>query len=73
MKLIIVDRTKPETYARLKRQFEDDLNVEVVWERRSRERRRASRASGLERRSRDRRKFAKAFNGKDFIVIYIPG
>ena len=73
MKLIIVDCRKPETYERLRRQFADDLNVEVVWERRSRERRRATGARGPERRSRDRRKFAKSFNGKDFIVIYIPG
>jgi hypothetical protein len=73
MKLIIVDRKKPEAYKRLKRQFEDDLKVEVVWERRSRERRRMTGNRGPERRSRDRRKFAKSFDGKDFIVIYITG
>ncbi len=73
MKLIIVKRTKPETYERLKSQFADDLNVQVVWERRARERRRTTGNRGPERRSRDRRKFMKSFNGKDFIVIYITG
>ncbi|MSO56291.1 MAG: hypothetical protein EXQ55_05125 [Acidobacteria bacterium] len=51
MKLIIVDRKKPEMYERLKRQFAEDLNVEVVWERRSRERRRMTGSRGPERRS----------------------
>jgi hypothetical protein len=71
MKLIIVDRAKPETYARLKTLFEDDLNVEVLWERRSKERRRGSPTRGPERRSQNRRKLDKAFNGRDYIVIYI--
>ena len=73
MKLIIVDRRKPEAYERLKRQFADDLNVEVLLERRVRERRRINRTSGVERRARNRRKFAKAFDGRDYIVIYIAG
>jgi hypothetical protein len=73
MKLIIVDRSKPEAYARLKKQFADDLGVEVVFQRRTRERRRNPHNVGLERRSRERRRFAKPFNGKDYIVIYIAG
>ncbi len=71
MKLIIVDRAKPATYARLKNLFADDLNVEVVWDRRSRERRRGSPARGPERRSQNRRKFDKPWKGKDYVVIYI--
>jgi hypothetical protein len=71
MKLIIVDRSKPDAYARLKKQFEDELGVEVVFERRTRQRRRNPHHAGPERRSRDRRKLAKPFNGKDYIVIYI--
>lgn len=74
MKLIIVDRAKPAVYSRLRQQFADDLGVEVVFERRTRERRRNPHNTGPERRSRtDRRKFAKPFNGKDYIVIYIAG
>jgi hypothetical protein len=71
MKLIIVDRSKPDAYARLKKQFEDELGVEVVFERRTRQRRRNPHNAGPERRSRERRKLAKSFNGKDYIVIYI--
>jgi hypothetical protein len=73
MKLIIVSRAKPAVYARLRQQFADDLGVEVVFERRTSERRRNPQNPGPERRSRDRRKFAKPFNGKDYIVIYIAG
>ena len=43
MKLIIVDRAKPEVYARLRKQFEDELGVQVLFERRTRERRRLAR------------------------------
>ena len=73
MKLIIVNRSKPDVYAKLKKQFEDELGVEVVFERRGKDRRRNPQHPGPERRSRDRRKFVKPFNGKDFIVIYIAG
>ena len=73
MKLIIVDRSRPDAYARLRKQFEDDLEVEVVFERRTRERRRNVHNLGPERRSRERRKFNKPFNGRDYIVIYITG
>lgn len=73
MKLIIVDRSKPDVYARLRKQFEDELGVQVVFERRTRERRRNLKNAGPERRSRNRRRLAKPFNGKDYIVIYIAG
>ena len=73
MKLIIVSRSKPDVYAKLKKQFQDEIGVEVVFERRSRERRRMPHNAGPERRSRDRRQFVKPFNGKDYIVIYITG
>jgi hypothetical protein len=73
MKLIIVNRAKPDVYARLKRQFEDQLGVEVVMERRTRQRRRNLQNRGPERRSRERRQFNKPFNEKDYIVIYISG
>ena len=73
MKLIIVDRSKPQTYERLKKQFEDDLNVSVIKERRAGERRRLGNLWGPERRAGDRRKLTKPFSGRDYIVIYISG
>ncbi len=73
MKLIIVDRSKPDTFARLKAKFADDLNVEVIWDRRTRQRRRMTNTRGPERRSRERRQLVKPFNGKDYIVIHVVG
>jgi hypothetical protein len=73
MKLIIVDRSKPETFRRLKEKFADELNVEVIWDRRTRQRRRSSTMHGPERRSRERRQLVKPFNGKDYIVIHVAG
>ena len=71
MKLIIVDRSKPQTYERLKKQFEDDLDVSVIKERRAGERRKLGNDWGPERRSHDRRHFTKPYNGRDYVVIYI--
>ena len=73
MKLIIVDRSKPDTLLRLRKQFEDDLGVEVIFERRTRERRRNPLNRGPERRARERRRLSKSFNGKDYVVIHIAG
>jgi hypothetical protein len=73
MKLIIVDRSKPETYKRLKEKFADDLNVEVIWDRRTRQRRRLTNSRGPERRSRERRQLVKSYDGKDYIVIHVAG
>jgi hypothetical protein len=73
MKLIIVDRSRPEAYARLRKQFEDELSVEVMFERRTTQRRRNPLKHAPERRSHERRRLAKPFNGKDYIVIYIAG
>ncbi len=73
MKLIIVDRSKPDTYRRLKEKFTDDLNVEVIWDRRTKQRRRTANARGPERRSRERRQLVKTYNGKDYIVIHVAG
>lgn len=71
MKLIIVDRTKPATFKRLIHMFVDDINVEVIVERRQRQRRHKKDARGPERRSRERRRLSKPWNGKDYIVIQI--
>ena len=71
MKLIIVDRSKPATYERLKKQFEDDLDVQVVKDRRAKQRRTVGNDWGPERRSRERRRLVKSFGKRDYIVIYI--
>ena len=73
MKLIIVDRAKPEVYARLRKQFEDELGVQVLFERRTRERRRTVRNVGPERRSHNRRRLEKRFGDNGYIVIYVAG
>lgn len=71
MKLIIVNRSKPQTYERLRRAFADDLNVEVIRERRVKQTRTMAVARVPERRVRERRRFQKPWNGRDYIVIYI--
>lgn len=73
MKLIIVDRSRPEAYARLRKQFEDELGVEVVFERRTTQRRRNPREHAPERRSSERRRLTKPFKGRDYIVIHVAG
>jgi hypothetical protein len=71
MKLIIVQRSRIATFRRLKETFADNLNVEVVFERRVRERRQRKKPRGPERRALDRRRWSKAWNGRDYIVIQI--
>lgn len=71
MKLIIVNRSSPETYERLRRTFADDLNVEVIWERRVKQIRREPDLRVPDRRLRQRRRLEKPWNGRDYIVIYI--
>jgi hypothetical protein len=69
VKLIVVRRTAVETYERLSRAFADDPNVKVVWERRTRDRRKKSNSRAPERRSRDRRQFTKPWNNQGYFVI----
>ena len=71
MKLIIVNRSSPETYERLRRTFADDINVEVIWERRLRQIRRKPDHRFPDRRLHQRRRLEKSWNGRDYIVIYI--
>jgi hypothetical protein len=71
MKLIIVDRRKAETFRRLKDKFIDDINVEVLFERRVRQRRLRNGPGYPERRARDRRRLLKTWNGRDYIVIQL--
>jgi hypothetical protein len=63
MKLIVVEKSKVATFNRLKRQFVDDPDVQVVLERRRGERD----ASATD----ERRRLRKAFEaGRDYIVIH---
>ncbi|HEV3217677.1 MAG TPA: hypothetical protein VGZ27_18240 [Vicinamibacterales bacterium] len=71
MKLIIVERSKTATFRRLKETFADDLNVEVVFERRGRNRRQSTDPRGPERRAHERRRLSKDWNGRDYIVIQV--
>jgi hypothetical protein len=71
MKLIIVERAKIATFRRLKQMFVDDLNVEVMYERRVRNRRQQSEQRGPERRAGERRRLSKGWNGREYIVIHI--
>ena len=61
MKLIIVDRSKPETYARLREQFAGDPNVKVMFEQRK-----DSRPSG----GGERRRLHKPLKGREFFVVH---
>ena len=71
MKLIIVERSRIATFRRLKDMFVDDLNVEVVYERRVRERRQKVDQRAPERRGAERRRLSKDWNGRHYIVIHI--
>ena len=74
MKLIIVERSKIATFRRLKQMYADNLNVEVMYERRLRQRRQMSDPAfrrGEQRFGRERRRLSKPWNGRDYIVIHI--
>jgi len=73
MKLIIVDRTKVETYRRLREQFADDPNVKVIYERRAKALRQRTEDGSPDRRVQERRRLEKIPNGKDFVVIHVAG
>jgi hypothetical protein len=68
VKLIIVDRNKAETFRRLKQKFVDDINVEVLFERRVNQRRKGP--GFPERSARDRRRLVKSWD-RDYIVIQL--
>jgi hypothetical protein len=53
--LFIVARDRADLYRYLSQTFADAENVEVIWDRRSEERRRLSVGTGPERRRRERR------------------
>jgi hypothetical protein len=53
--LFIVARDRPDLYRYLTQTFSDAENVQVVWDRRTDERRRDAAAAGADRRHADRR------------------
>ena len=71
MKLIVVNRTKTETFFRLSEKFADDINVRVVWDRRKREARSRQESHHPDRRRGERRRLRKEFDGRDYVVIHV--
>ena len=71
MKLIVVDRSKMETFRRLSDKFADDINVHVVWDRRRTQARTRQVTHYPDRRVGDRRKLKKDWNGRDYFVIHV--
>ena len=71
MKLIVVNRSKAETFQRLSEKFADDINVRVVWDRRQKQNRQRRDARHPERRRGDRRRLKKDFDGRDYLVIHV--
>jgi len=71
MKLIVVDRSKMETFRRLSDKFADDINVHVVWDRRRTQARTRQQTHYPDRRVGDRRKLKKDWNGRDYFVIHV--
>lgn len=53
--LFVVSRHHPDLYAYLRERFASDANVEVILDRRLRQRRQRSEAAAVERRRTDRR------------------
>jgi len=53
--VFVVARDRPDLYRYLSQTFADAKNVEVIWDRRTRERRRAADAPPRNRRETDRR------------------
>ena len=69
MKLIIVQRSKIDTYQRLREQFAGDPDVKVMLERREANRQRLT-APDANQSPYERRRLKKSFDGRDFIVVY---
>ncbi len=69
MKLIIVQRSKSDTYQRLRERFAGERDVKVILERRQADREPDPVADQM-RRPEERRRLNKTFEGRDFIVVY---
>jgi 5'-3' exonuclease len=71
MKLIVVNRSKADTFQRLSEKFADDINVRVVWDRRQKQSRQRRDTRQPDRRRGDRRRLKKDFDGRDYLVIHV--
>jgi hypothetical protein len=71
MTLVIVARSKMSTFARLRDLFAGEPDVQVIWDRRTTQRRQRQEHHEPERRVRDRRAPGDPFNGRDFIVVHV--
>jgi hypothetical protein len=71
MKLIVVKRSKNDTYYRLADKFADDMNVRVVWDRRRGPIRAKQEPRDPDRRKSERRRLKKEFEGRDYVVIHV--
>jgi hypothetical protein len=69
--LVIVDRSKLATFARLRDLFSGEPDVHVIWDRRRGERRQRQESRDPDRRVRDRRCTVDPFGGRDFIVVHV--
>jgi hypothetical protein len=71
MKLIVVKRSKSDTYYRLADKFADDMNVRVVWDRRRGPIRAKQELREPDRRRSERRRLKKDFDDRDYVVIHV--
>lgn len=70
MMLIVVERSKTDTFQSLTTQFAGNPNVRVIMDRRKGERRRRAADDRVpDRRVRDRRRGSHSFDGRDFFVV----
>lgn len=74
MKLIVVDRTKLQTFQRLLGQFADEFNVKVLLDRRRKQIRKTQEPHAPDRRRAERRRLVKEpLQGRDYIVVHLAG
>lgn len=73
MKLIVVDRSKLQTFQLLIAQFADAVNVKVVLDRRLRQIRKRQEGHDPERRRAERRRLKKSLEGRDYFVVHVAG
>jgi hypothetical protein len=71
MTLIVVNRSKLQTFQRLSMQFAGVPDVKVVLDRRVKQIRKPQQEYFPERRKSDRRRLVKTWLGRDYIVVHL--
>ena len=71
MKLIVVDRAKIEVFRGLCDKFADDVSVEVICDRRTRQIRQRPEVRHPERRKAERRTLNKDWQGRHYFVVHV--